>query len=63
MVGLNDRSAKIVITNIFICMLLGICGNSLGLMIGSVFKDVRAATGFMPLVMLPLVIFAGFLAN
>lgn len=63
MVGLNDSRADIVIVNIFICILLGLVGNSCGLMAGSMFKDVRSASGMLPLVIMPLVLFSGFYAN
>lgn len=63
MVGLNDATAEIVVINIFICFLLGFSGNSVGLMAGSMFKDVRTASGMLPMVLMPLVLFSGFYAN
>lgn len=63
MVGWNDNSGGIVVTHIFICILLGLCGNSVGLMAGSMFKDVRTASGMLPMVLMPLILFSGFWAN
>ncbi|CAD8112607.1 unnamed protein product [Paramecium primaurelia] len=63
MVDLNDKSGDIVIINIIICILLGLSGNSFGLMAGCMFTDVKAASGFLPVVLMPLVIFSGFYAN
>lgn len=71
MVNLNHKSADIVVINIIICILLGMSGNSfgidyinyLGLMTGCMFKDVKSATGFLPVVLMPFVLFSGFYAN
>ena len=71
MVGLNDNTAEIVVINIIICILLGLSGNSfgnsnliiIGLMAGCMFSDIKAASGFLPVVLMPLVIFSGFYAN
>lgn len=63
MIGLNYMTADIVVINIFICILLGLSGNSCGLMAGSMFQDVRTAAGMLPMVIMPLVLFSGFYAN
>lgn len=63
MVGLNDHEASIVITTYFICILLGLAGNSIGLLAGSFFKDFKSAVGTLPMVLMPLILFSGFMAN
>ena len=63
MIDLNYLTADIVIVNIFICILLGICGNSCGLMAGTIFKDSKVATSIVPVVIMPIVLFSGFWAN
>jgi ABC-type multidrug transport system permease subunit len=70
MVNLNHKSADIVVINIIICILLGMSGNSfgiykcnLGLMASCMFRDVKTAAGFLPVVIMPFVLFSGFYAN
>ncbi|CAD8042834.1 unnamed protein product [Paramecium primaurelia] len=63
MVGLNHMNSGIVITHIFIAVLTCLNGNSIGLMAGCAFNDIKAATGFVPLALLPLFAFSGFYAN
>ena len=71
MVNLNHRSADLIVINIIICILLGMSGNSfgillyltIGLMTGCMFNDVKSAAGFLPVVIMPFVLFSGFYAN
>ncbi|CAD8191656.1 unnamed protein product [Paramecium pentaurelia] len=63
MMGLNDQTASIVVIHIFVCVLLGISGNSMGLMVGTMLSDSKNASGIIPLVLMPLIAFSGFFAN
>ena len=63
MVGLNDRKAEFVFLHLFICILLSIAGNSVGLMGGSAFKDSKLASNFTPVVTMMFMLFSGFYAN
>ncbi|CAK84666.1 unnamed protein product (macronuclear) [Paramecium tetraurelia] len=63
MIDLNDQTASIVIINILVCILLGLSGNSMGLMVGSMLSDARNASGIIPVVLMPLIAFSGFYAN
>ncbi|CAK84182.1 unnamed protein product (macronuclear) [Paramecium tetraurelia] len=63
MIGLNDQSASTVVIHIFVCILLGITGNSMGLMVGSMLQDSKNASGIIPMVLMPLIAFSGFFAN
>lgn len=55
--------AHIVVLHLFIYSLLSLCGNSLGLMGGCMFKDVKVAAGVVPMIIMPLVLFSGFFKN
>lgn len=63
MVGLNSRDGGVVVAHVFIAILTCLNGNSIGLMAGCAFNDIKVATSIVPLVLLPLVIFSGFFAN
>ena len=63
MINLNSNRADIVILNIFICMMLGLSGNSCGLMAGAIFKDSKVALGVVPMVLMPVILFSGFWSN
>jgi hypothetical protein len=63
MIGLNHADASVVIAHIFIAIITCLNGNSIGLMAGCVFTDIKAATGLVPLFLLPLFAFSGFFAN
>jgi hypothetical protein len=63
MVGLNTEDGGRVIAHIFISILTCLNGNSIGLMAGCAFNDIKVATSIVPLVLLPLIIFSGFFAN
>ena len=63
MIGLNAEEGGYVVSHIFIAILLSLCGNSLGLMAGCAFNDIKVATSIVPMVLMPLIIFSGFFAN
>lgn len=63
MVKYNDSSAEIVVVHMFIFALLSLCGNSIGLMGGCMFEDVKVAAGVVPMMVMPLVLFSGFFKN
>jgi ABC-type multidrug transport system permease subunit len=47
----------------FINFICSLAGNSFGLMVGSLFSDPKVASGIMPLMILPLMLFSGFYKN
>jgi ABC-type multidrug transport system permease subunit len=47
----------------FALFLCGLAGNSFGLLVGSFFSDPKVASGIMPLIVLPLMLFSGFYKN
>ncbi|KAM3141214.1 hypothetical protein pb186bvf_006599 [Paramecium bursaria] len=63
MMKMNDYYADQPPTHIFIAVLLALCANSMGLMAGCAFKDVKLALNIVPMVLMPLIIFSGFFAN
>lgn len=63
MIGLNSKDGGVVVTHIFIAILTCLNGNSMGLMAGCAFNDIKVATSIVPLILLPLIIFSGFFAN
>ena len=63
MIDLNYIRGEIVIINIFICMMLGLSGNSCGLMAGAMFKDAKVAASVVPMIIMPIVLFSGFWSN
>lgn len=63
MVGLNYSDASIVIIHLFIAILSCINGNSIGLMAGCICTDIKVVVSVVPLILLPLIVFSGFLAN
>jgi ABC-type multidrug transport system permease subunit len=52
-----------VIINFFIYCLLSLAGNSIGLMGGCVFKDVKVASAVLPMFIMPLMLLSGFYQN
>lgn len=44
-------------------MLLGMAGNSIGLLIGSVILDAKSVSAVVPIIILPLMLFSGFFKN
>ena len=63
MMDLNTDSADIVVTHMLIMIILFLCCNSLGLMIGCVFKETQLALEAADLILMPATIFTGFIAN
>ena len=63
MIGLNSENGGVVVAHIFITILTCLNGNSMGLMAGCAFNDIKVATSIVPLILLPLIIFSGFFAN
>jgi ABC-type multidrug transport system permease subunit len=52
-----------VILHFLIFCLLSLAGNSIGLIGGCMFKDVKVASGVLPIFIMPLVLFSGFYQN
>ena len=50
-------------THILVYILLALAGHSVGLMAGCMFKDVKTASGLLPMILMPLVLFSGFYSN
>jgi len=46
-----------------IFILMGLCGSSLGLLIGSVVLDAKSISAVVPLLLMPIVLFSGFFKN
>jgi ABC-type multidrug transport system permease subunit len=44
---------------VFILILMSLVGNSIGFLTGSLFKDVKKASGLSPVLLLPLMMFSG----
>lgn len=63
MMKLNDIHPGNVPTYLLIAILLSLCTNSMGLMAGCAFKDVKMAINVVPMVLMPLIIYSGFFAN
>ena len=47
----------------FITLLCHIAGNAFGFFVGSFFDDARNAAGFIPMVVLPFMVFGGYFKN
>ena len=47
----------------FTIFLVNLCGNSLGLLIGSIIKDPKHLGLAVPLILLPFALFSGFFKN
>jgi len=46
-----------------IIFLINLCGNSLGLLLGSLITDARSVSAVVPILLLPFVLFSGFFKN
>ena len=46
-----------------ITVLINICGNSVGLLLGSVITDAKSVSTVSPIVVLPFVLFSGYFKN
>jgi len=60
MISYNDSNVSIVLIHLVIYFLLSVAGNSIGLLGGCFFKDVKVAAGVIPLFIMPLMLFSGF---
>ena len=47
----------------FITFLVNLCGNSVGLLIGSVMQDVKSVSAVVPILLLPMILFSGLFKN
>lgn len=43
--------------------LINLCGNSLGLLLGSMITDQKSVSASIPLILLPFILFSGFFKN
>ena len=59
----NKYSAYIVVVHFIVLTLLGLAGNSVGLMGGSIFKDPKVASGVVPMFFMPMILFSGYFSN
>jgi len=62
MAGLSATSEQFFMLY-FTVFLLNLCGNSLGLLLGSMIKDAKLVSAAVPLIFLPLALLAGFFKN
>ena len=62
LVGLSNTSHQFF-TTYLVVTLAGLCGNSLGFMIGSVISDAKVVFSAVVLTILPMIIFSGFFKN
>ena len=46
-----------------VLILLGLTGNSVGLMGGCIFKDPKVASGVVPRFFMPMILFSGYFSN
>jgi len=60
MIGFNDSKVESVVLSYLIIILIGFVGNGIGIMGGSAFKDVKVATGILPVLVMPFMLFGGF---
>ncbi len=62
MIGLG-LTAEQFFVHYLISVLMGLCGSSLGLFLGSVILDEKSVSAVIPLVLLPIILFSGFFKN
>lgn len=62
MIGLSNTATQFFIF-FLACFLVGFAGCSIGLVIGSVLQDAKSVSAFVPLVILPAILFSGFFKN
>lgn len=62
---INNISVRgdVVIIHMFIYFLLSFAGNSVGVMAGCLFSDVKVASGILPMFIMVFVLFGGFFQN
>lgn len=49
--------------HLMVFVLISFCGSSIGLLIGSVILDPKSVSAFVPILMLPIILFSGFFKN
>ena len=52
-----------MVVHFVVITLLGLAGNSVGLMGGCIFKDPKVASGVVPMFIMPMILFSGFFSN
>lgn len=57
------NTAKAYFIHMATLLVLVFLGNSLGVMLSSMFSDVRTAFSIAPVIMMPLMLFSGFMSN
>jgi len=62
MVSLSSTPSQFFIFYL-ITFLIGLAGNSLGLLLGSVITDAKSVAGATPMLLIPFVLFSGFFKN
>lgn len=62
LVGLKRSIDKLLLTMVSVVM-ASLCGTSLGTLIASIFVDLQVALAVLPVILLPLVLYSGFLLN
>ena len=58
-----DSSAEKFFRFVAFLALLVMCGQSYGLFLGTLFKNVETATVVAPVAMMPMILFGGFMSN
>lgn len=61
-IGLRN-TAKAYFTHLAALLVLVLLGNSIGVMLSSMFSNVRTAFSISPAVLMPLMLFSGFMSN
>jgi ABC-type multidrug transport system permease subunit len=62
MVGLASTTEQFFL-NYLINFLIGLCGSSLGLLLGSLAKDPKSVSAMIPLILTPFIMFSGLFKN
>ena len=62
MIDLSSTAEQLFVFYL-ISFLIGLCGNSLGLLLGSLIADAKVISAVMPLIILPFVLISGFFKN
>jgi hypothetical protein len=63
MIGLNDSKPEKFVLFCFINVITSFVGNSLGLVCGTLFTTSEVAMAFMPMLILPFMMFGGYYQN
>lgn len=62
MIGLAPTGGQFFL-HYLIFVLMGLCGSSLGMLIGSVVLDAKSISAVIPLLTMPIILFSGFFKN